>query len=76
MWALYVLCISVTPYEMLIRSMSYRKLHAIVSASQIMLSMMLHYVNVKSVVSAGLTGKHNTGCSAEIRLVLHLPSSS
>jgi len=28
------------------------------------------------VVSAGLTGMHETGCSGEIRLVLHIPSSS
>ncbi len=37
---------------------------------------LLHYVIVKIVVSAGLVGMHKTGCSGEIRLVLHVPSSS
>jgi len=41
-----------------------------------MLSMMLHYVTVNSVVYVGLTGMHKTGCSGETRLVLHVPSSS
>ncbi len=41
-----------------------------------LVSMMLHYVTVKTVVLVGLTGTHNTGCSGETRLVLHVPSSS
>ncbi len=39
-----------------------------------LVSMMLHYVTVKTVVSVGLTGMHKTGCSGETRLVLHVPS--
>ncbi len=41
-----------------------------------LVSMMLHYLIVKSVVLVGLTGMHKTGCSGELRLVLHIPSSS
>jgi len=41
-----------------------------------LVSMMLHYVIVKTVVLVGLTGMHKTGCSGETRLVLHVPSSS
>ena len=38
--------------------------------------MMLHYVIVKTVNLVSLTWMHQTGCSREARLVLHLPSSS
>ncbi len=41
-----------------------------------LVSMMLHYVTVKTVILVGLTGMHKTGCSGETRLVLHIPSSS
>ena len=41
-----------------------------------LVSMMLHYMIIKTVVSVGLTRMHKTGCSGEIRLVLHVPSSS
>ncbi len=41
-----------------------------------LVSMMLHYVIVKTVVLVGLIGMHKTGCSGETRLVLHVPSSS
>ncbi len=41
-----------------------------------LVSMMLHYVIVKTAVLVGLTGMHKTGCSGETRLVLHVPSSS
>ena len=41
-----------------------------------LVSMMLHYVIVKTVVLVGLIGMHKTGCSGETRLVLHGPSSS
>ncbi len=75
MWVVYVLCLSANPYEMLIRSTSYLKSHAIFSASHLMLSMVLHYMNVKAVVS-GLTWMHKTGCSAGTRVVLHVSSSS
>ena len=37
---------------------------------------LLHCVIVKAVESVGLTGMHETGCSGETRLVLHVPSSS
>ena len=40
-----------------------------------LISMMLHYVIAKSVVSVGLIGNYKTGCSGETRLVLHVPSS-
>ncbi len=39
-----------------------------------LVSMMLHYVIVKTVVLVGLTGMHKTGCSGETRLGLHVPS--
>ena len=41
-----------------------------------LISMMLHYVIVKTVEVIGLAGMHKTGCSGETRLVLHVPSSS
>jgi len=41
-----------------------------------LVSMMLPYVTVKTVVLVGLTGMHKTGCSGETRIVLHIPSSS
>jgi len=41
-----------------------------------LVSMMLHYVIVKTVILVGLIGMHKTGCSGETRLVLHVPSSS
>jgi len=41
-----------------------------------LVSMMLHYVIVKTVVLVGLIGMHKTGCSGETRPVLHVPSSS
>ena len=41
-----------------------------------LVSMMLHYVIVKTFVLVGLIGMHKTGCSGETRLVLHVPSSS
>ncbi len=41
-----------------------------------MLQTTMQYVIVKTVVLAGLTGMHKTGCSGEARLVLHVPSSS
>ena len=42
-----------------------------------LVSMMLHYVIVKTVVLVGLSSRmHKTGCSGETRLVLHVPSSS
>ena len=41
-----------------------------------LVSMMLHYVIVKTVVLVGLMGMHKTGCSGATRLVLHVPSSS
>ena len=41
-----------------------------------LVSMMLHYVIVKTVVQVGLIEMHKTGCSGETRLVLHVPSSS
>ena len=41
-----------------------------------LVSMILHYVTVNTVVLVGLTGMHNTGCSGETRLVLHILSSS
>ena len=72
----YVLCLSTTPYEILIHTTSNLKSHAIIPASRLMLSTMLLYMNVRSVISAGLTGVHTTGCSAETRLVLLVPSSS
>jgi hypothetical protein len=40
-----------------------------------LVSTMLHYVTVKTVVLAGLTGRHKTGWSGETRLVLHVLSS-
>ena len=39
-----------------------------------LVSMMLHYVIVKTVVSVGLIGMHKTGCSEETRLVLLIMS--
>ncbi len=41
-----------------------------------LISIMLHYVIVKTVVLVGLTWMHKTGCSGETRLVLHVPCSS
>ncbi len=41
-----------------------------------LVSMMLHYANIKNVIVLGLTGMHRTGCSEETTLVLHVPSSS
>ena len=41
-----------------------------------LVSMMLHYVIVKTVVQVGLIEMHKTCCSGETRLVLHVPSSS
>ena len=41
-----------------------------------LVSMMLHYLIVKTVVLVGLIGMHKTGCSGETRLVLYVPSSS
>ncbi len=38
-----------------------------------LVSMMLHYVIVKTVILVGLTGMHKTGCSGETRLALHIP---
>jgi len=40
-----------------------------------LVSMMLHYMIVKTVL-VGLTGIHKKGCSGETRLVLHVLSSS
>jgi len=45
-------------------------------AAQGLVSMMLHYVIVKTVKLVGLIGMHKTGCLGETRLVLHVPSSS
>ncbi len=42
-------------------------------AALCLVSMMLHYVTVKTVVLVGHTGMHKTGCSGETRLVLHVP---
>ena len=41
-----------------------------------LVSMMLHYLIVNTVVLVGLIGMHKTGCPGETRLVLHVPSSS
>jgi hypothetical protein len=41
-----------------------------------LVSMMLHYVIVKTVILVALSGMRKTGCSGETRLVLHVPSSS
>ncbi len=41
-----------------------------------LVSMMLCYVIVKTVVLVGLMGLLETGCSEETRLVLHVLSSS
>ncbi len=41
-----------------------------------LVSMMLHYVIVKTVELVGLVRMHKTGCSGETRLVLHVPSAS
>ena len=41
-----------------------------------LVSMMLRYVTVKTVVSIDLTGMLRTDCSGQTRLALHVPSSS
>ena len=41
-----------------------------------LVSMMLHYVIVKTVVLISLIGMPKTSCSGETQLVLHVPSSS
>ncbi len=41
-----------------------------------LLSMVLHYVTVKTVGLIDRTGMHKTGCSGETRLILHVPGSS
>jgi len=40
-----------------------------------LVSMMLHYVMVETVILVGRTGMHRTGCSGETRLAWHVPSS-
>ena len=41
-----------------------------------LVSMLLHDVTVKTVMCAGLTGMHKTGCSGQTRHALHMPSSA
>jgi len=48
--------------------------HSVMAALGLV-SMMLHYVIVKTIVLVGLIGMHKTGCSGETRLVLHIPRS-
>jgi hypothetical protein len=40
-----------------------------------LVSIVLHYVTVNTVVLVSLTGMRKTDCSGETRLVLHIPSS-